>query len=876
MDKSLRQKYELPLEKLRYEPDLKEFNFKTTKELSTNQGLESLIIGQEKAMKSIKHGLEMPDKYNHIYVTGPTGTGKDTILRILIKQHIETMPSKEYKEKLANQKDFVAVYNFRNPDNPVILDFPAGKGEQFQKRINQLPEQILKENIEKYAKWLEDKFAAYSTSITLLKQENEIQKAELQTPLMSVKEEIQRINKKLDSMELDDPRRGEYLQKIQELDKKLLEVEKKVFKLDSNLNSQLTKIQTEFTIKQNKLRDNYKENRITPAINELRQEYVNQGLMEKLEKKTEPLIKTILILEAKEREKKLSPSEKRLKVEKEVELKKLEKIYGKEAKIKDYLDMVEQLMAEESKELLEKASSNTSSKINSMLPLGAPLIQVEPDFSHYKANLLEKSSETVAGIPVIFENEPTLENLFGAVKHTQNMMGADNRITKKKDQHLNLEAGSLIQANGGYLVLSVSQLRPDGAWIRLNEHLKSGKTRIEDSSLFLLSKPVKSEEIESNVKVIVNGPNYIYHLLTEVSEDFEDIFGVKAEISTITKNDVNNREQYANFVAYICDKAGLKDMTPDGVAEVIKHSARLSDSQEKLTTKLNRVANLIREANKEAKNSPSIKAEHVKKAIEAKKERHNLVEERYQEFIDKGIILIDKEDYLPNTINGLAVYSMPDMRFGIPSKISAITSLGSGKVVSVDRDAKMAGKIHNKAVGILEGNLERLYGQDKQVPVNIRISFEQNYGGIDGDSATLAEFLLTSSSLSKEPIYQGIAVTGSLNQLGKVQPIGGVNEKVEGFYDVCKMKGLTGEQGVMIPKLNVKELMLKDEILKDIEDGKFHIYAVETPEEAVEVMFGLKAGYIEDGKFEEGGLYHKVNERIKEFNELKKRASKEK
>ncbi len=304
---------------------------------------------------------------------------------------------------------------------------------------------------------------------------------------------------------------------------------------------------------------------------------------------------------------------------------------------------------------------------------------------------------------------------------------------------------------------------------------------------------------------------------------------------------------------------------------MVEYSTRITSDQNELTLNLYEISKVLREANLKAGNSKEITGENVEGAAKSIRGRHDLMEKKFQKFIKEGKMLVDTDKWIPNKINGIGVYTFEDIAFGEPMVITAVSSLGEGKLISVDRNAKMTGPIHDKAFGILEGNIKRLFGSDKHTPVNLSLSFEQNYGGVDGDSATVAEFLVTLSSLSGEPISQGIAVTGSLNQLGEVQPIGGVNEKIEGVYDICKAKGLTGDQGVMIPKLNVDDLMLRNDMVKAVEEGKFHVYAVGTPEEAIETVFGLKSGTPTPGKFEEGTLYRKVNEAIKEYDKIGKK-----
>jgi lon-related putative ATP-dependent protease len=338
-----------------------------------------------------------------------------------------------------------------------------------------------------------------------------------------------------------------------------------------------------------------------------------------------------------------------------------------------------------------------------------------------------------------------------------------------------------------------------------------------------------------------------------------------------------NAEKYAAFICTLCQKENLAHLDASAVAKVIEYSSRLADHQGKLSTRFADVADIIREANfyAAAEKSKKTTGEHVKKAIEERLYRSNLIQEKIQEMIEKGFVLIDTEGEAVGQVNGLSVMGLGDISFGRPSRVTASIGLGREGIIDIEREAQLGGNIHTKGVMILSGYLAEKYAQETPLSLSCRLVFEQSYSGVEGDSASSTELYAIISSLSGLPINQSIAVTGSVNQRGNIQAIGGVNEKIEGFYEVCKVKGLTGDQGVLIPESNVQNLMLKEEIVDTVRDGKFHVYPVRTIDQGIEILTGVQAGKrLHDGAFEEGTVNDKVDKRLKEMAEnLKKFAA---
>jgi ATP-dependent Lon protease len=361
------------------------------------------------------------------------------------------------------------------------------------------------------------------------------------------------------------------------------------------------------------------------------------------------------------------------------------------------------------------------------------------------------------------------------------------------------------------------------------------------------------------------GDSYVYNLLFSADEDFKKIFKIKAEFDSEMTKTENTVGEYARFIKKICQDDGLRPFNRDGIAAVVEYGTRIAGRQKKISTRFHIIADVVREssywAGKDGRES--VGRDAVEKAVLERFERVSLVENKIQEMIQEGTIMIDTDGRVVGQVNGLAVYDMGQFMFGKPSRITARTAMGRAGVINIEREADMSGSTHNKGVLILGGYLRGKYAQNKPFALSASVAFEQSYSGVDGDSASSTEVYAILSSLSQVPLRQDVAVTGSLNQKGEIQPIGGVNEKIEGFFDVCKAKGLTGTQGVLIPHQNVQDLMLRRDVVKAVAQGKFHVYPVATIDEGIEVLTGVEAGRSkEDGAFEEGTLNDLVDKEL--------------
>ncbi|MHA6261397.1 AAA family ATPase [Sporosarcina sp. CAU 1771] len=488
-------------------------------------------------------------------------------------------------------------------------------------------------------------------------------------------------------------------------------------------------------------------------------------------------------------------------------------------------------------------------------------------FKKYTINLLIDHSET-KGAPVVSADNPTFYNLVGKVEY-------ENRMGVMSTDFTKIKPGYLHQANGGYILIQAKDIFTKAlAWEGLKRALLTYKLQIEnigEHTSIIATASVNPDPIPLNTKVIIIGNMQIFKALYNNDEDFRKLFKIRVDFDVEMRYNEDNINGLANFIHTHCKKHGLRHFDRTAVAKLIEYSSRLAEHQNKLSTRFNLQVEIIYEADAWANmmGDDLISAKHIEKAIEEKKYRSNLYEEKIQASIDEGNILIDTEGEKVGQVNGLAVYDLGQYKFGKPSRITATTFMGRKGFVNIERESQLSGSSHNKGVYILGGYLGQKFAQEYPLVLTAHIAFEQSYGGVDGDSASSTELYAILSSLSEIPIDQGLAVTGSVNQNGEIQPIGGVNEKIEGFYDVCKTKGLTGNQGVLIPHQNVKNLMLNDEVIQAVGDGQFHIYQVKTIEKGIEILTGVPAGQPNEyGNYDIETVYGKVAAKLQRFMEF--------
>ena len=494
----------------------------------------------------------------------------------------------------------------------------------------------------------------------------------------------------------------------------------------------------------------------------------------------------------------------------------------------------------------------------------------EASFRVYDVNVIVDNSG-VQGAPVVIDQNPTYDNVLGRIERESQLGTLTTDFTL-------IRGGSIHRANGGFLMVHADQLLRDFVvYDSLKRALKSAEIRIEDLPQRIGYANIRSlspEPIPLDLKVILIGDATMYQLLYAYDPEFRELFKVKAEFDSTMNRTEENVRNYAGFFATLAVNENLKHLDASAMARMVEYSSRLAEDQDKLSTRFGLVADVVREAHFYAQqdNSKFVTASQVERAIEAKIYRSNLIQEKLREYIEKGVILISTDGEASGQINGLSVLSLGDFSFGAPSRITVGVGLGKEGLIDVQREVAMSGPIHGKGVMIIAGYLASKFAGDKPLTLSARIVFEQNYEGVEGDSASSTELYAILSALSNVPIKQHFAVTGSVNQKGEVQPIGGANEKIEGYFEVCKGRGLDGQHGVVIPQSNVKNLMLKQEVLDAVQAGKFHIYPVSTIEEGIEVLTGRPAGkQLPDGSYEENTVYGLVDKRLKEMAETVKR-----
>ncbi len=702
-------------------------------------------------------------------------------------------------------EDYVYVYNFRDVDNPIFLKFPPTKGAMFAKDMDELVDSLRKE-----------------------------------------------IPKIFESKEYENEK-NQIIEKFQEFDRQVFdllteEARGRGFSLERGVDGFVF-----LPIKDNEVLDDEKFAKLPETEKKAIQEKIKilQGRLKEAIK---------LVKEAeKETKKKILELEKRVAISAvSYHIEELKEKYNFNQKIVNYLELVQ-----------EDVLSNLDDFKQAEMPVPANmalrLFKPEPSFLRYKVNVfIDRNGQK--GAPVVYETNPNPFNLIGKVEYRFQMGMA---VT----DFMLIKPGALHRANGGYLILDALDLfKNPFSYDILKRAVKNREIRIEDplESYRVSSGTLKPEPIPLKVKVIIIGSPYIYYILYHYDEEFNKIFKVKADFERDMDWNEQTEASYAWFINQLVEREKLLPFDVSAIRRVIEYGGRLVDDQKKLSIKVEEIAAIVREASFYAKKAGKDKVyrEDVYTAIKKRKERHGKLEKRVQELIMREIFLISSEGERVGTINGLSVYDLGDYSFGRPSRITAKVYTGKEGVVHIDREAKLSGKIHDKGSMIMAAYLNSKFGTEEPLSFSATISFEQLYGMVEGDSATLAELIVLQSAIGNIPLKQHLAITGSMNQHGEAQAIGGVNEKIEGFFAVCNERGLKGNEGVIIPKSNVQNLMLSEEIQDAVEKGLFHIYAVENVDEAMELMTGMKMGVKnEKGEYPEGTVNHIVHKALKALKE---------
>ena len=537
----------------------------------------------------------------------------------------------------------------------------------------------------------------------------------------------------------------------------------------------------------------------------------------------------------------------------------LEEQFREETDVLDYLKEVQEDILENIDDFKKKPEAQQPSAPFPMPPR-------EVSFRKYDINVLVDHSES-KGVPVIIESNPSYPNLFGSIERQAYFGALFTDFTM-------IKPGALHRANGGYLVMKALDLVKYWiSWEALKRAVKDRQIKIEDlGELYGIfsTRTLKPMPVPLNVKLVLTGDAYLYELLYIYDDRFQKMFKVKAHLDTEVDHNQEMLKQCACVMSKFCVEQKLRHVAKDGVARVLEYSMELTGDCEKLTLRLGDISDLLKEANyyAELDKSEYIKHDHVQKAIDTKIYRSNLYEERIQELVKKDIFWVETDGYKVGQVNGLSVLMTGDHTFGKPNRITANIALGREGVVDIDREAKLSGNIHTKGVMILTAYLREKFAHNKPLSLSASLCFEQSYGMIEGDSASSTELYVLLSAISGVPIYQGIAVTGSVSQKGEIQPVGGVTQKIEGFFEICKHKGLNGKQGVIIPEKNVNNLMLKHEVVDAVAQGRFHLYPVQSIEEGIEILTGAQAGERQpDGTYPDSTIFRKVDDRLRQMAE---------
>ncbi len=770
-------------------------NFETTADVPPLEGM----IGQERAVRATDFGLRIKRPGYNIFMTGLTGTGKSSYARSIVEKISADEPVPD---------DWMYVYNFENPGEPLALNLPAGEGAEFCHQVEDLVED-LKENIPKvfdgddyesqksvHVKKFQDDRSALLEELNKVAQDKGFSLKRTSSGFVTIPlKDGEQIGEE-DYDKLDQETKDELEKNSNDVQIKAMEIMRKVQKLEKELKEKLKELDQEFGM---------------AAVGHLFNE-----LLEK---------------------------------------------YDQYPGIKNYLEAFQEDVLSN----LADFRSDDEDQQNPMFWLRQQ--GHEQSERRYTVNLLVDNRET-EGAPMVYETNPSYYNLLGRVEY-------ENRFGTVTTDFTMIKAGALHRANGGYLILQARDvLTSIQSWEVLKRVLRTREIRIENISehfgLVAMSS-LRPQSIPIEVKVVMIGNPFIYFLLYHYDEDFRKLFKIKADFDIEMDRQESHVTRMASFISYHCNTQKLRHFNRAAVAEIVEYSTRLAGKQDKLSTRFNEIVDLLFEADAwaEIEGADLVGQEHVEKALEEIVYRSSKYEQKIVDSIKEGEILLDLDGDKVGQINALSVIDQGDYRFGRPSRITASTYLGRKGIINIERESELSGKLHSKGIMILNGYLGSKFGT--LVPINLTASicFEQSYGGVDGDSASAAELFALLSSLAEVPLRQDLAVTGSINQKGEIQPVGGVSAKIEGFFTACKARGLTGKQGVIIPGTNEKSLMLKKEVVEAINKGLFNIYSIDSVDDGMELLSGLKPGKLtKKGTFSKGSFNQKILSKLHHYNEI--------
>ena len=768
------------------------------------------FIGQERAIRGIEFGLSMKNKGYNIYVAGLSGTGKTSI----VKTYVNRMVEKRKAEGIYNPDDWCYLYNFAENDKPLIINLPQGRGKDLKARLAKLLESLKDELVKAFSS---DEYKS-QTKNTVQEGQNEQQKL-----LTEIAEEA---------------RREGFLLQMTPMGPAIIPMA---------------------------------EGKPMPEEAYLA---LDEGARRKIDDQRSQLLRRLQDVFERARDTERKMAEKLHNLDKAVAdytvsrlFEDLNKDYKDSPNVIKYLGDLKNFTLNNLD--LFKLTPEQQQQMQAMMGLTPQLAMRGDPFLPFQVNVFVDNSGT-SGPPVVTESNPNYLNLFGKIERRFLFGGY-------LSDHTMLKSGALQRANGGYLLLSAIDVVINPAvWPTLKRAIKDREARIEEPyEQFGLYVPqgLRPQPMPIDVKIILIGDPTLYQMLAVYDEDFFEIFRVKSDFNYDVDRNEDNIRGFAAFLSGCCEECEVNHFDPSGVARVIDYASRMVADQEKLSSRFAQIKEIVEEAGYWAKQDHAnfILAKHVDKAVEERRYRHNLLDERLREMITRGTIMIDTQGAVVGQVNGLSVYSLGDISFGKPSRITCRTFLGRSGVINIERESQMSGRIHDKGVLILSGYMGWKFAQEYPLSLSASLCFEQSYEGVEGDSASSTELYALLSSLADIPIRQNIAVTGSVNQKGEVQPIGGINQKIEGFFEVCREKGLTGDQGVMMPNQNLKHLMLRDEVVSAVKKGQFHIWAVSTIDEGIQVLTDVESGTRQTGGgYPEGTINYRVDKCLRDMaNKLK-------
>ncbi len=772
-------------------------------------------LGQDRAIHAVELGIHIKSRGYNLFCLGPEGTGKTSLVKRVLEKEAKNRKTPD---------DWAYVYNFEEPYKPIAMNFPAGKAAEFAKDVDELLDELadsLPEIIES---------EEYKAALGIIRQKYKTKKEEyinvLQKKAKGKRVSLLHMQMGLVVAPMKD---GEVLspdafEQLPEDEKKLVmddlnAMQEEIENATQDLPRWEEKQKREITI----LREKFVRSAVKNPIDELRKKYKSQQPSRFLKQIQDNILENI----------------------------------------DDFVPVDS-----------DKQNTAAGADEDPLQLLLSKMKQPEEDkFAKFKVNVIIKNVPD-SGAPIITVDYPTQGNLVGKVERIQQYGALLTDFTL-------IKAGALHQANGGFLLLDARKvLEQPFAWDSLKRAIASKRVKIEapseETSFTTIS--LEPEPIPLDVKVVLTGDFEIYELLSERDPDFRDFFKVEADFGMIMDRNAENEIEYAKLIGSLSKKKQLRSLNRQAVARVIEYASRLADDAGKLTAHISSIGDLLREADYWARvsNSKQIGKNHIDQAIEAQIYRSDRIKKAMLEEIDKGTILMDVKGERVGQINGLVVYDFSRYSFGKPARITTQVRIGKGDFMDIEREISMSGPIHTKGVLILKSLISNRFAKHSPLSLSASIVFEQSYGGVDGDSASSTEYYCLLSAISNLPIKQSIAVTGSINQFGEIQPIGGVNEKIEGFFDVCAHDGLTGKQGVIIPRTNVDNLMLRADIVQAVEDGRFTIYAIDTVDDGIEILTGVKAGKADNkGNYPKGSVNYMVEESLRQYYEDYARYAKE-